>query len=74
MDGYNRLDVLLRKCESIREHINSFKEFVDLYDANNAIHFTQIQMRLQVLVSNYSNIEDLYDEINLIDTEELRFR
>lgn len=65
----SRLEVLLQECTSLREHIDSFREFVDRYDETNPLHLTQLQIRSNSLAVNYSNIDNLFNELSWIDAE-----
>lgn len=68
MKGINRLDLLLRKCKNIREHINSFSQFLDNYDQSNSGQYLQIQMRLPDVTAKFSQLDELHDKISLLDS------
>lgn len=69
MIEHNRLDILLQKRTSLREHINSFKEFVDRYDENNSLHLIQLQIRSNNLAVNSADVDNLYNEISFVDAD-----
>lgn len=69
MENYDRLSVLLQKRETIQEHIQSFKEFLDQFDITNSAHVIEMQIRSQNVVSCFATLDELFDEIQLIDSD-----
>lgn len=69
MDNYDRLSVLLQKRETVRERIDAFNEFLQQYDANNVGHTTQLQLRSQAVANSYATLDEIYDEIQIVDSD-----
>ncbi|XP_051161128.1 uncharacterized protein LOC127281454 [Leptopilina boulardi] len=71
MEEFDRLNVLSQKITTIKEHLTSFEEFLAHFDAHNInpAQFAESQLRHNLVFSYFSNIDDLYNEIQLIDTE-----
>lgn len=63
----NPLAILFRKRETIRDHVTSLQEFLDRYDENNPDHFSQLKLRSDTVVSSFSHLDRINDEITLLD-------
>lgn len=66
---FNRLSVLLQKRRTLKENIDTFKEFLDQFEIQNSALFPELQVRMQSMKSAFLQIDEIYDEIQLIDTE-----
>ena len=69
MENFDRLSVLLQKSSTTKAHVISFQEFLAQFDTNNPAQISELQLRYNSVFANFSNLDDLYDEIQLIDTE-----
>ena len=69
MENFGRLSVLLQKRETIQEHIQSFKEFLDQFDSKNSNHAVELQIRSQNVHSYFATLDEIFDEIQLIDND-----
>ena len=69
MENLDRLSVLLQKGSTTKAHVISFREFLAKIDTNNPAQISELQLRYNSVLTNFSNLDDLYDGIQLIDTE-----
>ncbi|XP_043471749.1 uncharacterized protein LOC122504631 [Leptopilina heterotoma] len=69
MEEFDRLSILLQKSATLKEHITTFREFITKLDSNNPAQITELQLRYNTVYSSFTSIDDLFDEIQLIDSE-----
>lgn len=67
MSGPDQLSILFCKRESIREHINALHDFLNQYDSNNPDHFIELKLRADTVASNFSELDKINHEIQVID-------
>ena len=69
MENFDRLSIPLQKCTTIKEHITAFREFLAQSDTNNPAQIAELQLRYNSVFAHFSNLDDLYGENQLINTE-----
>lgn len=69
MSDIDRLTMLERKIKTIGENIDSLSEFLNNFDATSVTIIAQLQIRLQTLIASFANVDELFDEIQLLDAE-----
>lgn len=62
-----RLRVLLQKIKTFKADIKLFKQFTGSCSTNNRDDNIQLQLHSNALTSSFSNLNEIYDEIQLID-------
>lgn len=69
MEEFDRLSILLQKSATLKEHITTFREFITKLEPTNPAQITELQLRYNAVYSSFTSIYDLFDEIQLIDSE-----
>ena len=62
-----RLQLLMQKRITVKNHLIKFEEFLDNYNAES--EFSELQIRLQTIYRIFSNFDDFNDEIVVLDPE-----
>ncbi|XP_043461993.1 uncharacterized protein LOC122498365 [Leptopilina heterotoma] len=69
MEDFDRISVLSQKIITIKEHLTAFEEFLAQFNSHDPAQIAELQLRYNSVFSYFSNIDELYNEIQLIDSE-----